>query len=1126
MAAHGQVFINEVLFNPPGIDTTNEYVELRGLPNFVLSNGTYLVAVSGNTNANPGTVQNVFDLSGRALGGNGFLVLLMKSHLYLPVLNSNATVLGNTNGPGFGSGTTSSIGHRGGGGQTDLENSSVTYLLLRAATPPKPGDEIDANNDGTPDGAVWSGWTVLDSVGILDNDGFGDIAYGRINYRRNAAPGSGATALTGTVVPVAFTPLYVGRTGNSTGSNSADWVASDNLTGSAPAWFLGGAANTQPSGYAGQPLNHLGSPNFGAPASNGVVAVYPGTGLVVREGASTNSYKLGLNTAPSGSVKIQIAAPPAVQISTDAGVTWGAVRSITFSATNKSNVLVRAPVDAVVDSSPHWAGLRHAITNTADATRYPTNALTPLVNVAILERDWLRLSELKVNPPGTNDGPWEFVELIGPPGALLSNVYFVALESSSLKNPGHSDLVVNLSGARLGTNGLLVLGGTQNPYRLAPGTALFGDARFDNPTNGALGNGPKTFLLVSAWKPIPEDADLDNGDNGKLEGLPDGTTVLDGVAFSDGSDTNVFYSAAVLELSGGLPDAATRWPGNTDAESADAWFFANLVGPNADSLVYDGDDTSPDFPRGTWLTPGAANNTAPIIQPLPAQTGVIGDATNPQVVFAVNDTETPVALLAVTAHSTNQAVVPDAGLVVTSGPGDLRTLRITPAGVGYTLITITVSDGTMAGEASFRYAASAMDRPGGHFHSMISDGSAAFAVDTNLMFIGDDENQVIRLYERHRSGPPLLGFDFTYHLNLTELYDNGLPKEMDIEGSARVGNRIYWLGSESNADTGAPHPNRNRIFASDLVGSGTGSQLVYVGRYEHLRDDILAWDANNLHGKGAHYYGLNAGAAPGVNPKEEDGSGFNLEGLTMAPGSTNVAYLGLRAPYVPATNRAKALIIVVTNFSALAISGAGAGAARFGPPIELNLIRRGIRSFEANSNAVLIVAGPAGQATGVSPADFKLFTWSGRSGNAPQERAADLWGLNPEAFVEPPPSPWSSNSVVQLISDNGIWEYYGDGVPAKRLPVPEFKKFRSDWVALGPVVTSKPIVRSVQNRAGQIAVSWYSVEGLTYRVQWTTNLHSGTWNNVPGDVVATDAISWKSWAVPALPNCFYRVIVP
>ena len=77
-AATTNLFINELLFNPPSGDLTNEFVELRGVPNYVLPSGTYLVAVEGDGDGdkNPGTIQNRFDLAGRRIGQNGFLTLL------------------------------------------------------------------------------------------------------------------------------------------------------------------------------------------------------------------------------------------------------------------------------------------------------------------------------------------------------------------------------------------------------------------------------------------------------------------------------------------------------------------------------------------------------------------------------------------------------------------------------------------------------------------------------------------------------------------------------------------------------------------------------------------------------------------------------------------------------------------------------------------------------------------------------------------------------------------------------------------------------------------------------------------------------------------------------------------
>jgi hypothetical protein len=151
----------------------------------------------------------------------------------------------------------------------------------------------------------------------------------------------------------------------------------------------------------------------------------------------------------------------------------------------------------------------------------------------------------------------------------------------------------------------------------------------------------------------------------------------------------------------------------------------------------------------------------------------------------------------------------------------------------------------------------------------------------------------LRLYNRANSGLPLYVFDPTASLDMSA--DRRIP-EVDIEGSARVGTRIYWIGSHDNSSGGAIRVNRYRVFATDISGSGTcASALSYVGRYDGLRADLLNWDTNNLHGLGANRYGLAASAQAGVNPEVPDGSGFNIEGLVMAPASATTAYICFRA---------------------------------------------------------------------------------------------------------------------------------------------------------------------------------------------------------------------------------------
>src|SRR5262249_5305229 len=65
------------------------------------------------------------------------------------------------------------------------------------------------------------------------------------------------------VTGLAFTPTYLGRISQRTGSSSADWLASV-PAGSAGAFTLGGGNQTSDTNYSGAKLNPLGGPNFWA----------------------------------------------------------------------------------------------------------------------------------------------------------------------------------------------------------------------------------------------------------------------------------------------------------------------------------------------------------------------------------------------------------------------------------------------------------------------------------------------------------------------------------------------------------------------------------------------------------------------------------------------------------------------------------------------------------------------------------------------------------------------------------------------------------------------------------------------------------------------------------------------
>jgi hypothetical protein len=277
------------------------------------------------------------------------------------------------------------------------------------------------------------------------------------------------------------------------------------------------------------------------------------------------------------------------------------------------------------------------------------------------------------------------------------------------------------------------------------------------------------------------------------------------------------------------------------------------------------------------------------------------------------------------------------------------------------------------------------------------------------------------------------------------------PREVEIEAAARSGGRIFWLGSHANASNGDARPNRERLFATDV--SPASGALTYVGRYDKLRADLVAWDQGNGHGKGANYYGFAASTAKKVGPEDGKGKGFNIEGAEFAPDGTTL-FVAFRAPLVPPSARSLALLVPVLNASALVSANPSRGPARFGAPIELDLGGRGLREIRKNAaNQYLIIAGSPGGSSHKAPNDFRLFTWTGRAGDAPVERSVSLDALSdagsPEGIVEVP-NPLTDASHVQLLLDCGNTAWYGDKVASADLPTRQFQKFRSDLVTLGP----------------------------------------------------------------------------
>ncbi|MCW2523960.1 MAG: hypothetical protein JWO63_2295, partial [Frankiales bacterium] len=478
------------------------------------------------------------------------------------------------------------------------------------------------------------------------------------------------------------------------------------------------------------------------------------------------------------------------------------------------------------------------------------------------------------------------------------------------------------------------------------------------------------------------------------------------------------------------------------------------------------------FAPGTTIGSGGTVTTPPSVPTLtPAHTGLpatLGDPTNATLPITVGDNLYDPTQLSLTATSSNTTVAPTAGISL-SGTGATRTLTVTPGAVGYSTITLkaTAPDASTT-STTISYAVSAnLGDSSDRYYAGAGNFSTAIEVGGGYLIAGDDESNILRLYQEGQSGDPVKTFDFT------SVVPAGTT-EIDIEASARVGNTIYWTGSMSNSNSGDLAPTRNTLFAATISGSGASTTLTYQGSYSGIRADMIAWDQNNGHGLGANKLGLAASAASGLGGHESDA--FDVEGMEFAAGSSTTAYIAFRAPLQSTSSRTQALVVPVTNLAALTANGnPGTTKATFGAPMFWNLGGLGIRDIRMNADGQYLVL--AGTADGTNNS-FKLYTWDGNVTHQPLASSTAL-PLIPagdsqgswETIVNVP-DPLIAGAAVQLVEDNGDTVWYNDGLTSKTGLITDVQKdLGRTFSFLAPVVPASTTALTASTTMSSIGQS-------------------------------------------------------
>jgi hypothetical protein len=287
------------------------------------------------------------------------------------------------------------------------------------------------------------------------------------------------------------------------------------------------------------------------------------------------------------------------------------------------------------------------------------------------------------------------------------------------------------------------------------------------------------------------------------------------------------------------------------------------------------------------------------------------------------------------------------------------------------------------------------------------DASAAVSLTPDLFAVANDEDNILRVYHRQPGGLPAFSFDMTSFLRIGKK-----RPEADIEGSATIGGRVYWITSHGRNARGKDAPNRERFFATTFTVTNGVVKLASVGRpYPGLLDDLV---------REPKLARFSLAAASQRAPKEP--GALNIEGLTSTPDGQLL--IGFRNP-IP---QGRALLVPLLNPEQV-IQGL---RARFGDPIQLDLGGFGIRSMGRDKDNHLIIAGSHD-----GDGESRAYTWTGGT-NAPVHLTGVRFpGLNPEGLAY---STADGRTEFFVLSDDGTLKI-GDE-DCKKVKNPAFRQFR------------------------------------------------------------------------------------
>ena len=301
--------------------------------------------------------------------------------------------------------------------------------------------------------------------------------------------------------------------------------------------------------------------------------------------------------------------------------------------------------------------------------------------------------------------------------------------------------------------------------------------------------------------------------------------------------------------------------------------------------------------------------------------------------------------------------------------------------------------------------------------------SAAVAISPDMFVTSSGQDNVLRVYRTAGPAAPLARLDVSGFLGLDD-------EPADIQGGARIADRVYWITSHSRNEEGHFEPRRYRFFATRIrVKDGTVSMEPVGKPCTTLLDklpDLNTVNTLRLDKALRLSEQLSERQRRRLAPAKE---GLRIEALCADP-RVDILFLGFRnpRPVRVMTGRPHALVVPLNNAADVAEKGRN---PIFGEAMLWDFDGLGITGFEYSPAHGLyyIVAQPNND-----DRPCVLYRWSGMKAISPEL----LWrfrsgGETPRAVAL---GPFGTADTLSLLTGRG------DSVDAER----QERHFQSIWI--------------------------------------------------------------------------------